>query len=74
MTSPEKKKVRVKVTFEVDYEVPADWDDDMTLFHLNESCFCTNNLLDIKLQDEECTCFPYDCELVELRERRSSPH
>lgn len=55
---------RVKVTFEVDYESPDDWDDDMLLFHLNDTCFCTNNLLGDKLRAAECACSPYDVELV----------
>jgi len=58
------RKVRVKVSFEVDQEVPGDWDDGRVLFWLNESTFCKNNLLRDKLEQEECACFPYDCEIV----------
>lgn len=62
------RTVRLKVTFEVDYQVPDDWDDDMVLFHVNESSFCTNNLLRDKMaqSDEggDCACFPHDVELV----------
>lgn len=62
------RKVRLKVTFEVDYQVPDDWDDDMVLFHVNESSFCTNNLLRDKMAQSDaggdCACFPHDVELV----------
>ncbi len=59
-----KRTVRLKVSFDVDYEVPADWPEHMVLFHVNESSFCTNNLLRDKLEQEDCSCFPYDVELV----------
>jgi len=62
------RTVRLKVSFQVDYEVPADWDDDMVLFHCNESSFCTDNLLHDKLLQSasggNCACSPYDVELV----------
>lgn len=70
MNAPDKpmRKLRLKVTFEVDYQVPADWDDNMALFHLNESSFCTNTLLVDKLRQSdaggECACFPYETEIV----------
>ena len=63
------RTVRLKVTFEVDYAVPDDWDDDMVLFHCNESSFCTDNLLSDKLEQSKksgnCTCSPHDVELLE---------
>ena len=66
MNAPDKpmRKLRLKVTFEVEYEAPADWDDARVLFHVNQSSFCTNNLLRDKLEQEECACFPYDAEIV----------
>lgn len=68
MSDKPMRTLRLKVTFEVEYECPADWTDDNVLFHVNESSFCTNNLLQDKLRQSdaggECACFPYDTEIV----------
>lgn len=65
--------MRLKVTFEVDYEVPAEWDDDMTLFHVNESSFCMDNLLSIRLDQSKahdgfCTCMKAEAVIVPIEE------
>ena len=64
-----KRTVRLKVTFEVDYEVPGDWDDDMVLFHVNESSSCMDNLLAMRLEQSQanggfCTCSDGEAALV----------
>jgi hypothetical protein len=59
----QKKTAKLKVTFLVDYSYPEDWDDDMLLFHLNDSSFCSNNLLTDKLAEEDCICSPFDVEI-----------
>ena len=61
----EKRKVKLKVTFVVEREYPADWSDESILFHCNESSSCRNNLLRDRLRAEEegradCTCFDAD--------------
>jgi hypothetical protein len=63
-----RKKITLSVTFHVDAMVPEDWDDDMILFHYNESSSCKNNLLRDKLlqekEDKECSCFPGEVAIV----------
>ncbi len=39
------KTVKIKVTFDLEQEVPADWDDEQTMFYFNDSSSCSNNLL-----------------------------
>ena len=68
-----KREVRLKVTFEVDYEVPADWDDDMILFHVNESSSCMDNLLALRLEQSKakdgfCTCMKAEAVIVPIEE------
>jgi hypothetical protein len=63
----ERKKIRLRVTFEVDGIVPEDWDEDMIMFHYNESSYCKDNLLRDKLLETKevgCSCFEGDVELV----------
>ena len=53
------RTVRLRVSFEVEYDVPDDWDDDMVDFHFNESSFCTDTLLERRLEQTKalgCTC------------------
>lgn len=68
-----RKTVRLKVTFEVDYEVPADWDDDLILFHTNESSSCMDNLLARRLEQSEakdgfCTCSKAEAVIIPIEE------
>jgi hypothetical protein len=64
------RKVRLKVTFTMDYECPADWDDDLLLFHVNESSSCMDNLLAMRLEQSKangggfCTCSEGEAVLV----------
>jgi hypothetical protein len=62
----ERKKIRLRVTFEVDGMVPEDWDEDMIIFHYNESSSCKDNLLRDKLEQTEngCSCWHGDVEIV----------
>ncbi len=69
----ERRKVRLRVTFEVEHEVPADWDDDAILFHANESSFCMDNLLTKRLEQTAapggcCTCMTAEAVLVPIEE------
>ena len=64
------RKVCVKVTFFVESEYPADWSDESILFHLNESSFCMDNLLSMRLEQTKkpggnCTCMTAEAVLVE---------
>lgn len=56
----ERKTVRARMSFEVDWEVPAEWNDEQVLFYFNGSSFCTLNLLEEALRkgdsQEGCTC------------------
>ena len=60
--------MRLRVTFDLDYSVPADWDDHAVLFHVNESSMCRDNLLEEHLRQRErggcCTCNSPDVTLV----------
>jgi hypothetical protein len=44
------KKVRVRVTMEIEMEVPASWDDDAIEFHYNDGTWCANNIVGL-IQD-----------------------
>lgn len=63
-----RRKVRVKVTFYVDSDYPEDWTDDSILFHLNESSFCMDNLLTMRLEQTKreghCTCMTAEAVLA----------
>lgn len=39
------KQVKVRMTIELEMWMPADWDAEMTEFHLNESSWCKSNIL-----------------------------
>jgi hypothetical protein len=45
----ELKKVPIRVAFDTEVEVLADWDDQMIMFWLNDSSWCLGNLI----HDEE---------------------
>ena len=52
------------VHWEIDLpmEFPIDWDDEMILFHLNESSWCCSNLIDLlKKYDSEKGCICSIC-------------
>jgi hypothetical protein len=68
-------KVKLKVCFHIEKDVPDDWDDDMVLLFYNDSSSCKDNLLRDKVAEliEEkisgndgysCSCFEGDVELV----------
>lgn len=54
------RKVKLLVHFILEKEFPDDWDDDMILFHCNESSSCKDNLLVERLAKGSdpyfCTC------------------
>lgn len=54
-----RKLVAVRMTVHIQVEVPADWDDDMVEFWLNESSQCANNQVrDLQKQSEEWDSHP----------------
>ena len=40
------KTVKVRFTFDLEKEFPADWDDHLIMFHMNEGSWCADNALD----------------------------
>lgn len=68
------RTVKLKVTFTLDEEYPADWTDEDVLFHCNESSSCRDNLLARKLaqQDTEgysCCCEDQDVEMSGIKKQ-----
>jgi hypothetical protein len=65
-----KKPIRLRVTLEFDTWEPAIWDDDMILFHRNESSWCADNfvaeLSDAVASTDECFCKDARFEIVKL--------
>ena len=54
------RTVVVAFTFELVRKVPANWDREMIEFHMNDSSWCTSNLLpelERLSDDEHCVCF-----------------
>ncbi len=39
------KKIRVRLTFEIEDEVPDHWDASMVDFHYNDSSWCSDNIV-----------------------------
>jgi hypothetical protein len=73
------KKIRLRVTFEVDALVPYDWNEKNILHYYNESSFCKDNLLRDKLNQVDdhvnqvesgCSCWHGDVEIVKEDVRR----
>ena len=57
------KVVMVEVSMTIPRVVPADWDESMVNFHLNESSWCADNIINdlnrymiAKKQDAPCMC------------------
>lgn len=60
-----RRTVIVRITMNVPYEVPEDWDSDAIEFHLNESSWCSDNIIeDIQERHKKNgACF---CDLTEI--------
>lgn len=56
------RTVKLKVTFTLDEEYPADWTDAQVLFHCNESSSCRDNLLARKLAQQAAEGYSCCCE------------
>ena len=53
------KTVNIRWTIDLPMEFPDDWDSDMIYFHLNESSWCCDNLIDLLekySEDHGCIC------------------
>lgn len=54
----EKERI-IRITIDIPMKFPTDWDDNLIEFHLNESSWCFDNLIDILEQYSEehgCIC------------------
>lgn len=61
-----RRKVRVRYSWEVEAEYPASWGKDDIEFHMNESSWCADNALDSldDLFSDECSCPVFRGEFV----------
>lgn len=69
------RKVRVRVSAEIDIWRPADWDLGMVEFHLDESSWCSTNIIDEIAKYGEtlpngCLCQNIDFEVLNLTDER----
>lgn len=56
-----KRRVRVRYSFEIETEVPADWEQDSIEFWLNGSSSCADNRLDELVKHQENRILDGDC-------------
>lgn len=64
-----KKRVRLRYTYEVEVDVPHDWDREMIEFHRNDGTWCADNSLDELAEsqaDGHCLCGRFRAEFVEV--------
>ena len=58
-----RKERIIELTIKLPMDFPADWDDDMVEFHLNESSWCMDNIIDeLKKYSETHGCICGICE------------
>lgn len=43
----ERKAKKIRFVIDLHMDFPEDWDNDMIWFHLNESSWCADNLIDL---------------------------
>lgn len=58
----------IRITIDLPMDFPADWDNKMIEFHLNESCYCCDNLIDELCEYSEkngCICGITKCEVLD---------
>ncbi len=61
------KRVRVRYSFEIEIEVPHHWDEQMVLFHRNDSSWCADNALaelEAITNGDDCLCNAFQCEYI----------
>lgn len=62
MSKNRKEKI-IEFTIRLPMDYPEDWDDDMIEFHLNESSWCMDNIIDeLKKYSETYGCICGICE------------
>lgn len=62
MSKPRKEKI-IEFTIRLPMDFSEDWDDDMIEFHLNESSWCMDNIIDeLKRYSEANGCICNICE------------
>lgn len=63
-----RREWRVRVTFEIDLDMPASWDREMVDFHLHESSWCASNIANeierLDAKNKPCLCRTFSAELV----------
>lgn len=61
-----KKTVRITINLPMDF--PEEWDNEMIEFHLNESSYCCNNIIDELHEYTEkngCICLITHCKVID---------
>ena len=65
--SGEQKKVTVRVTIDLPMEFPVEWDNELIEFHLNDSSWCADNIIEeIESYSEEhgCICGIFKAKVI----------
>lgn len=58
----------IRITIDLPMDFPEDWDNEMIEFHLNESSYCCDNLInELQKYSEEngCICMITECEVID---------
>lgn len=62
------QKKTIRITIDLPMEFPEGWNDEMIEFHLNESCYCCDNLIDELCEYSEkngCICGITKCKVID---------
>ena len=63
-----RQKKIIRITIDLPMNFPKDWNNDMIEFHLNESSYCCDNLIDqLEKYSNEigCLCPITKCKVIE---------
>lgn len=63
-----RQKKTIRITIDLPMDFPEDWDNEMIEFHLNDSSYCCNNLIDeLEKHSNEvgCLCWITKCKVIE---------
>jgi len=64
------RKVKVRYSFDIEIEVPWEWDKHMIEFSRGESSWCASNAIEelekYESESEGCLCGVFDCEVLEI--------
>ena len=58
----------IRITIDLPMSFPEDWDNEMIEFHLNESSYCCDNIineLDKYSENNGCICNITECKVID---------